>query len=276
MSKRVYRKGIPVLLLVAVVIAVVAVWPYRKALFPADKSLRQVATELDGHYQIFRPDGAGPFPAVLVYHGCGGPYPGLSEPRGEWLRQQGYVAIMVDSFSGRMLNEHAVCNGYAMWGNERVRDVLASLEYERQLSYVDGSRLALLGYSHGGWTVLDTLAYGPERQFTAGGQAPSLDGVRAVSTFYPYCEFPARFRYKWNVLKPVLSLLAADDSMVSTSACVNVFSRLKEEGYPIDVEVYPGVDHGFDGPTSMNTWNREVADKALNALAKFLEKYLKS
>ncbi|MGI9274064.1 MAG: dienelactone hydrolase family protein [Endozoicomonas sp.] len=276
MSQRLSRKGHPLLLVMLLAIALVlAALPYRKALFPVNKSLKQVALELDGHYQIFRPDGAGPFPAVLVYHGCGGPSAGLAEPRGDWLRKQGYVAIMVDSFTGRLLTERDVCNGYALWGSERAADVLASLDYARQLPYVDASRLALLGYSHGGWAVLDVLAHGAESKAEGDELKPSLAGVRAVSTFYPYCEFPARFRYQWKVAMPVLSLLAGEDSMVNTRACVEVLGKWRQQGLPIDVEVYSGVDHGFDGPTSMNTWNREVANKALQSLAGFLARHLK-
>ena len=276
MSRRLSRKGNPIALTLLLAVALVlAAFPYRKALFPVAKSLQQVALELDGHYQIFRPEGDGPFPAVLVYHGCGGPSAELAEPRGDWLRKQGYVAIMVDSFSGRLLTEKAVCNGYALWGSERAADVLASLEFARKLPYVDDSRLALLGYSHGGWTVLDALANGPEVHEEGGELRASLEGVRAVSTFYPYCEFPARFRYQWKVAMPVLSLLAGEDSMVNTHACVNVLGKWQQQGLPIDVEVYPGVDHGFDGPTSMNTWNREVASQALQSLAGFLSRYLK-
>src|SRR2546422_2316465 len=47
-----------------------------------------------------RPEGPGPFPAVVLLHGCHG----VSESNHEWsrwFRDQGYVALIVDSWSPR-------------------------------------------------------------------------------------------------------------------------------------------------------------------------------
>src|SRR5262249_25858846 len=47
-----------------------------------------------------RPEGAGPFPAVVLMHGCAG----ISESNHEWsrwFRDKGYVALLVDSWAPR-------------------------------------------------------------------------------------------------------------------------------------------------------------------------------
>jgi alpha-beta hydrolase superfamily lysophospholipase len=50
--------------------------------------------------EIYRPGGSGPFPAVVLLHGC----EGVSEATRTWARwfwQQGYVALVVDSWTPR-------------------------------------------------------------------------------------------------------------------------------------------------------------------------------
>ena len=81
--------------------------------FPS--ALRQAgsAVQLSGY--LYRPDGPGPFPAVVMLHGCGG----LMTRSGkiaanarfwaEYLRDHGYVALLVDSFTARGIDE--VCTG---------------------------------------------------------------------------------------------------------------------------------------------------------------------
>src|SRR5574341_2182011 len=65
------------------------------------------AIELSG--ELFRPEGAGPFPAVILLHGSEGLAPRYTRGRefytdmAEWIRSQGYIAFLVDSFSSRQL-----------------------------------------------------------------------------------------------------------------------------------------------------------------------------
>src|SRR5688572_18567464 len=68
-------------------------------------------TQLDGY--LYRPSGAGPFPAVVAMHGCGG----LFAPRdrnklaarnidwGTRLSAQGYAVLFPDSFNPRGIPE---------------------------------------------------------------------------------------------------------------------------------------------------------------------------
>src|SRR5207247_789901 len=49
---------------------------------------------------LFKPDGSGPFPAVVLLHGCGGIRPHFVQWAGA-IRDMGYVALLVDSFRPR-------------------------------------------------------------------------------------------------------------------------------------------------------------------------------
>ncbi|MCL6414352.1 dienelactone hydrolase family protein [Aestuariirhabdus sp. Z084] len=264
------------LLLMAVAIAVYG-WPYRNAIFVTPKSGEQIAAELTPYFQLFKPEGKGPFPAVAVFHGCAGPEADLSLPRAAWLTRQGYVALLVDSFTGRGYQRSDVCSGTRFWGNQRVADVYAALSYLRDQPEVDGDNLALLGYSHGGWTLLDALAYDDERPIGALQATPGgLRGVKAVVAYYPYCEFPAHSATGWKANIPVLGLLAGQDSVVDVEACLRLFERMQAENKALDYELYAQAEHVFDAESRPDYYDPVAANKALQVMADFLERQLAS
>src|SRR5213593_2494040 len=55
-------------------------------------------TTVDG--TLFKPDGSGPFPAVVLLHGCSVIRPHFVQWAGA-VRDMGYVALLVDSFRAR-------------------------------------------------------------------------------------------------------------------------------------------------------------------------------
>src|SRR5580700_11379168 len=56
---------------------------------------------------LFKPEGGGMHPAVVMLHGCGGAYArngslnARHQTRGELLPNSGYIALMLDSFTPR-------------------------------------------------------------------------------------------------------------------------------------------------------------------------------
>lgn len=204
----------------------------------ADAALQPL---LRPHDALYRPDGAGPFPAVVVLHGCAG----VRSKDTRWaerLRDQGYVALVVDSLTGRGLTtleqRRGVCTGWTLWGGTRAVDVRASLAYLRTLPYVDGTRLGVIGFSHGAWAALDLLALASD---------DDVRGLRAVVGFYPYCGMASRAHWLgWRVNVPTLLLLAEADRTVSSAECVSVAERARAEGRPVALTVYPNVGHSFD------------------------------
>jgi len=200
------------------------------------------------HDALFRPDGPGPFPAVVVLHAC----LGVRTKDTRWaeeLRDQGYVALVVDSMTGRGLTtldqRRGVCQGMALWGATRAGDLSASLDYLRTLPYVDATRLAVVGFSHGAWAALD---------FLSGASAEDVRGLQAIIGFYPYCGVASRARWLgWHVDVPTLLLLAADDRMVSTGQCRRLAARAQAGGRPVAVTIYPDVGHAFDWRASPAT-----------------------
>ncbi|WP_245499266.1 hypothetical protein [Mesorhizobium sp. M1A.F.Ca.ET.072.01.1.1] len=102
-------------------------------------------TPLNGY--LTRPPGKGPFPAVILLHGCAGVLQNDQEVWPERLSSWGYVVLVVDSFSTRGV--HDPCNGLLVI---RVYDVYGALDFLSKYSFVESSRIALMGFSSGGIT----------------------------------------------------------------------------------------------------------------------------
>src|SRR6266852_3778956 len=142
--------------------------------------------------ELSKPDGTGPFPAVVIMHDCSGLGPRSSGAPGRWAQEllgRGYVVLLPDSFTTRG-HPDGVCTDPSRSRDDvsparRVRDAYAALAYLRTLPYVDGARVGLMGGSHGGSTTLTSMI-APERD----GEPLALDkraGFAAAVALYPRC-----------------------------------------------------------------------------------------
>ena len=85
----------------------------------------------------------------------------------------------------------------------------------RKFSFVDKERIALLGWSHGAWAIMDLLAMDvPHELPTNLSRFPGrpLVGVKGIVLLYPYCGVPAKARRRgWPSDIDVLMLMAGED-----------------------------------------------------------------
>jgi dienelactone hydrolase len=229
--------------------------------------------------RIFKPDGAGPFPAVIQFHGCGGIH-AADRAWAKFFVEQGYVAVIVDSLGPRHLGGDwlSVCKGRRLWGRERAGDVLVALDQVRQLPYVDAHRLVLAGWSHGGWSIMDLMALDPPRalptNLTAAPPA-GLDGVAGVLLIYPYLGFASLAHRDPIALRvPMLMLLSGRDTIVPTEAALDVAARLQRDGHDVSTHVYERCDHCWDQtdmpPSSKLAYVPDVTADARARVAAFL------
>ena len=80
----------------------------------------------------------------------------------------------------------------------------------REMDFVDGDRMALIGMSHGGWSIMDLLALNTAgrlpfnlRGMTNADVSEALSGVRALVLVYPWCGLANRARQ--TSMKPCTS-----------------------------------------------------------------------
>ena len=218
-------------------------------------------TTLAGY--VFRPAGAGPFPAIVMLHGRGGPYSSaakgvysagtLSQRHQAWGKfwvARGYLALHVDSFGPRGypqgFSAHSYKNRPAAVSEQTVRplDAYGALEYLRGRSDVIADRVGVQGWSNGAMALLATLAD------TAPGitQPTPQTGFRAALALYPGCREQEKQNYRSYA--PLLLLLASEDEEVSPVVCQRFAQQAIARGTALEVVVYDGAQHNFDDPGS--------------------------
>lgn len=246
------------------------------SLFPPGRasatSLLLSTTRPDGSAEqipatLLKPEGPGPFPAVVIMHDCSGLGPRSSEAPDRWareLRPRGYVVLVPDSFTTRGYPA-GVCTKpppgrNAVGPARRVRDAYAALAYLQTLADVDRQRIGLMGGSHGGTTTLATLAnQDPDPRPPPPIRDP---GFGAAVALYPGCAAPlGRWRATreaggrgpitgyvgvYTPTAPLLILIGEMDDWTPAEPCRRLARAAQEAGYPVAIKVYPDAHHSFD------------------------------
>ncbi len=201
-----------------------------------------------------KPDGAGPFPAVVIMHDCSGLGPRSSGAPGRWAKElagRGYVVIQPDSFTTRG-HPDGVCVDPSRSRDDvsparRVRDAYAALAYLRTLPYVDGAHVGLIGGSHGGSTTLSSMV-APESDGDLLARERRA-GFAAAVALYPGCVASRRTWTNQGVYQPVaplLILIGEKDDWTPAEPCRKLTEAARQAGYPVTIKVYPGAHHSFD------------------------------
>jgi dienelactone hydrolase len=229
----------------ATLVAVLVAGCTAPATIPSD----ELSSRLQEHNMVLMPEGEGPFPAVLLLHSCYGNL-GHVDAWAAWLRDHGYVAVVVNSMQARELDGHfdrlAVCAGRALRAGERSRDLSIGIERLRRSHVVDRGRIGIVGFSHGGWTALDFLSESTDGD-AVGLSSSGLGGVRSVVVVYPYCgEEAMEGLGTWPRDVRVMMLLAGNDTTVGTAECQALAREQIARGFSVDVHIYAGAKHGYD------------------------------
>ena len=197
--------------------------------------------------------GAGRRPVVLALHGCGG----LRGSRGaldaryvdyaaRW-NAAGWHVLLADSFSARGVR--SICREP---GPERSvtlamrrKDVNAALAWLQSRNDVDPDRIALVGWSNGGSTVLRTI---DRPQWTL---APA-----AAIAFYPGCAAALK-NDRYAPAVPLLVLIGALDDWTPARPCEDLERRLnaRTAGPRVELVTYADSYHGFDGTGAVRRLN---------------------
>ena len=199
------------------------------------------------------PDGEGPFPTVLLFHGCGGRRAFLDGYMAVMTRR-GLAAVSIDSFAPRRWSRArvlaTVCTGLELPGHQRAGDVLASLWGVSRDPRADPTRLALAGWSHGGWAIMDLMTMALARPGEAGVADPDAglrDGVKALALAYPYCGPGALTNLRaWRHAPEVFAFVGEADRIARPTVCRRALRRAQDAGARIETWFIPGAAHAFD------------------------------
>jgi dienelactone hydrolase len=235
------------------------------------------------HARLWRPQGSGPFPAILLNHGSGrtredlerlGSYERNAEILGPVFARHGYVFLYlfrrgVGPSTGQGANAIDLMNTeFAAHGQEArnalqmqllegrdMDDVLSALKFLRALPYVDAKDVAAIGHSFGGsLTVL--LA---ERE-------PNLRAVVVFSgsgySFDRSPELRARLLAAVDhIAAPVFFIHAENDYSLSSGKALD--ARREQIGKPHRLKIYPPIGHTVDDGhdflhLGVNIWEPDV------------------
>ena len=131
---------------------------------------------------VYKPDGEGPFPVVVINHGkaYGNPrFQSRYRPAAaaRYFMQRGYAVVVPMRQGFSKSGGGYISGGCNVESNGRVQaeDVKAVLDYLTAQGWVDKDRMLVVGQSHGGWT---TLAFGPQNYPGVKGLVNFAGGLR--------------------------------------------------------------------------------------------------
>jgi len=235
------------------------------------------------HAILYRPQGRGPFPAILLNHGSGrtpedlkrlGSYEQNPAILGPVFARHGYVflylfrrgvGLSTDQGANAvdLMNSEAAAHGQEarnalqmkLLENREMTDALSALKFLRTLPYVDAKYVAVIGHSFGGsLTVL--LA---ERE-------PNLRAVVIFSgagySFDRSPELRARLLAAMDhIAAPVFFIHAENDYSLSSGKVLD--ARREQLGKPHRLKIYPPIGHTLDDGhdflhLGVNIWEPDV------------------
>jgi dienelactone hydrolase len=229
--------------------------------------------------QAYGPDDGVKRPAVLLYHGCGGLRPHLPL-YAEAAVKAGWRAFVVDSFAPRGWTREFglafVCTGVMLQGAQRAGDVLATVWGVLQRPDVDPASLALAGWSHGSWSIMDLMTMPLEHSGEADLADPSpapLAGLKGVFLAYPYGGYPALTRTRnWVRTPKTYAVIAKGDHITASSQAARLYERVRASGAEVEVWTVDA-SHAFDEPTASvpMRYDAALAADAAGRFGTFLE-----
>jgi len=225
---------------------------------------------VDGY--LVKPDGAGPFPAVVLLHGCSGLSASfLRTPASsrwiEHLTNWGYAVLAFDSF--------AVRGGRPSCGQDiefyRVADAFGALAFLTHRRDVDAKKISVFGFSSGGIAALSAVEQRDHEPF----ELPESLRFNAAVAFSPVCVTEG------VMTAPALALVGELDDWSPVARCRFMVADSEGKGPPIKLVVYPGAAHDFGDAAlrplrqmfgHFGAYNRAAAEDATAEVKAFLDR----
>ena len=234
-------------------------WQPEEVVFPSGR--------LQLHGFLWKPEGAGPFAAVLWNHGSE-KLPGSQPVLAKFYTEHGYVFFVPHRRGqGRSPGEYIQDVVAQAPAGERARrmvelqdaeveDVVAALNYLRSQAFVDGARVAISGCSYGG---IQTLLVG-ERELGVKALVPFAPGAMSWEHNVPLQDRLIRAVEREKA--PVFLLQAENDYDLAPSRVLSKEASKKKKDF--QSKVYPAFGTGHqDGhwgfcSTATDVWGKDV------------------
>jgi len=219
-----------------------------------------------------------PYPLILAIHGGPhGAYGSVFDYEFQWLAANGYAVVYTNPRGSTGYGEKFLWGTWGGWGKLDFEDVMAGVDYSIAHYPVDPKRLAVTGYSYGGfltnWTITQTTRFSAAVSGAGIANWISDYGTADIprtkeSEFYgsPWQPDAAeRMRalspitHAANVKTPTLFLDGEADMRVPIEEAEQMYTALRKQKVAAKMIRYPGNYHGGWPPWDMvHRYDQEV------------------
>lgn len=246
-----------------------------------------------GENRMFKPDGAGPFPGLVLLPTCSGHATFLNTF--DWARRalaHGYAVMVVDPLTPRKVQSNCI-PPLAVTPRRILKDGLDAAGVLRKQPFVDPNHVGLMGFSLG---AMASLGAAGSKHAQEGGHKP----VQAIVALYPVCKVSnvplptthqlAEIHYiPTQVAVPLLVEMGDLDTEGPARDCIPTLDALKAAGAPVDYRLYhathmwdaqetrtrPFRKTGPGGVSIVYEYNGDVTEQSARDAFAFLDAHLK-
>jgi dipeptidyl-peptidase-4 len=180
-------------------------------------------------------------------------------PLHEYLVDQGWIVFTIDNRGTNRRGtkfENAI---YHAAGAAEVEDQLAGVAWLKSRPFVDPSKVAVMGWSYGGYMTLKLLEKAPPHTFAAGVAVAPVTRWELYDTFYTerYLGNPAvdpkpyrtsdALEEASRIADPLLVVHGMADDNVVFENTTALLAKLQKEKHPFETMLYPGATHAIAG-----------------------------
>jgi len=241
---------------------------------------------------LYRPRDASPahkVPAIVLVHGG----PGGQSRRGysaltQHLVNHGYAILAVNNRGSSGYGKTFFHMDDRKHGDVDLKDVVAARPYLAGLDWIDGSRVAVMGGSYGGYMVGAALAFAPDAFDVGIDIFGVMNWIRTLESVPPwwasfreslYAEMgdPATDKVRLQAIsplfhaeqikKPLLVVQGKNDPRVLKVESDEIVAAVKRNGVPVEYLVFDDEGHGFQ--------KQKNTIAAQEAYLKFLDTHLR-
>jgi len=172
---------------------------------------------------------------------------------------KGYIYFEIDNrgSSNRGVDfEKAI---YRDMGGPEVADQKAGAEYLKTLPFVDPNKIAIFGWSYGGYMTLKQLEADPS-EYAAGIAVAPVSRWQLYDTFYterymgtPQADAAAYVKSSTvpdagKIADPLLLIHGMSDDNVVFTNSTEIIAELQQDKVSFEMMLYPGATHSISGP----------------------------
>ncbi|MDR1437253.1 MAG: S9 family peptidase [Candidatus Symbiothrix sp.] len=213
------------------------------------------------------------YPALLVQYSGPDSQEVLDKYKTDWyhcLAGRGYIVVSVDGRGTGARGEAFRKCTYLKLGIQESDDQIAAANYLAGLPFIDGNRIAIWGWSYGGYTTLMSMSRG-NGAFKAGIAIAPVTDWKLYNSIYTerFMRTPAENFDNYSLSSPVhwagrlqgrlLLIHGASDDNVQLQLTMELANALVKEGKQFDMQIYPDKNHSLPGTeTREHLYNRII------------------